>query len=364
VIPGDRTTDRKAFFGYQATLYDAQGNLWATRINGLQGGQLAVYANVDGVRGPGGPACPYDPARPMDSYVTSADGRTVWGSACRPDYDILQARPLLGSLGLAEDPSTGDVVSLTLAGALLPVRRAGSGRNLTFRIGNVVDLGGKLLPTAVGEVLAYQFGAVDARHRLWLVAAHSRPDAVGLALDQWLYSVDVGRLFEPTPVPIPGVPGRTTIVQAEHMLTGTTTQRPGRGATVDVDSDAYLAPCSNFHANLGCGYDGSPGDGFVLADDTGFGLLRGSVEYRIRVASAGNYRLAYRVATFAVTTGARIEVTVGGQTLVTPAHTDGSWNTIAEPRLLALPAGEHTVRISVPDGAGGWFLNWFSLQRA
>jgi hypothetical protein len=364
VIPGDRTTGGNAFFGYQATLYDAQGNLWATRIDGLQGGKLAVYANVDGVRGPGGPACPYDAARPMDSYVTSDAGGTVWGRACRPDYDILQARPLLGALGLAEDPSTGDVVSVTLAGALLPVRRAGVGRNLTFRIGNVVDLGGKLLPSTVGDVLTYQFGAVDTAHRLWLVAMHSRPDAAGLTLDQWLYSVDVGRLFEPEPVPISGVPGRTTIVQAEHTLTGTTTQRKGRGATVDVDSDAYLAPCSNFHPNIDCGYDGSPGDGFALADDTGYGFRSGSVEYRVRVADAGDYRLAYRVATFDVSTSARIEMTVGGQAYVTPAHTDGSWHTVVESRLLALPAGEHTIRLSVPDRGGGWYLNWFSLQRA
>jgi hypothetical protein len=51
------------------------------------------------------------------------------------------------------------------------------------------------------------------------------------------------------------------------------------------------------------------------------------VYYRVRVSRAGNFRLAYRVATFPATKDARIQ-------------------------------------LSVPAGGGGWALNWLSLQRA
>jgi hypothetical protein len=363
-LPGDRQRDTKAFFGYGAAAYDSQGNLWAGRLDGFRGGRLAVYASVAGARGPGGPGCPYNPAQPMHTYVTTADGRTVWGRSCRPDYDILQAQHLLGAQGFAEDPETHDLVMLTLGGGLLPIRRAGAGRTMSFRVGNPVDLGRKLLPTAEGNFADHRIGPIDAGHRLWVTGMHARPNAVRAPLDQWLYSVDVGDLFDPQPVRISEVPGRVTTVQAEHTLTTTTWQRRDASGNLNVDSAAYWIGCADWPPNVGCGYDGAAGDGFVLADDSGLGYISGAVDYRIRVPVAGNYRFAYRAATFEVVRNARLELTAGGRTYPVPINTGGNWRTVVQPELVALPAGAQTIRLAVARGGAGWSLNWFTLQRA
>ena len=101
----------------------------------------------------------------------------------------------------------------------------------------------------------------------------------------------------------------------------------------------------------------------VLADDSRYGHLGGTVEYRISVGRPGNYRLAYRVATFAVTTRARIRLDAGDQTHVTPVSTGGGWRTVWHPEPITLPAGEQHIRLSVPPGAGGWYLNSLTLKR-
>jgi hypothetical protein len=363
LIAGDRAPGSQTFYGYGAVLYDGRGNLWAGRLDGLHGGSLAVYAATGGRRKLDA-SCAHDPSRPIDSSVTTGAGRTVWGRSCRPDYDILQARTLLGLEGLVEDPATHDVVGLALGGALLPIRPSGTGSGMTFQVGNVVDVGRKLLPTTGADFADHRLGAIDAAHRLWLSAMHARPRTVGVPLDQWLYSVDVGDLFAPAPVTVPDTAGTSVTVQAERTATTTTTQRPGRWATVDVDSDAYVAGCADWPTSVACGYDGIPGNGFTLIDDTGFGHLHGALEYRVEVRGGGNFRLAYRVATFAVTKDARIELTAGGRAYTTAVSTGGQWRTIWVQETVALPAGVQTIRLSVPPGGGGWSLNWLSMQRA
>jgi hypothetical protein len=357
MIPGDRTKYTKSFWGYGATLYDSTGNLWASRVHWLQAGPLAVYA--------GGPACPINPRRAMDSYTTTADGRTVWGTGCRPDYDILQAERLLGSQGLVEDPVTGDIVSLSLTGMLMPIRPQGSGKHMTFRLGNLIDLGRKLLPLSADGFDDHRMGAIDAKHRLWVSAIHSHTKRPEVKLDQWLYSVQVDDLFDPVPIRVPAVPGVGVTIQAERTLTTTTTHRPGASGTVVVDSDAYFGSCTDSPAPTGCSsYDNSPGNGFALIDNTGFGHLSGAIEYRLQVPAAGRYRVGYRATTFAVTKTAQIRLTADGNTYTTPVSTGGNWKTVWARDLITLPAGVQTIRLDTPTGGGGWALNSFTLQRA
>jgi hypothetical protein len=356
MLPGNRSHDGKRWYGYSAATYDNQGNLWAARHDELRGGPLAVHATPQ--------RCPYDPATPMRAYVTSGTGiAPVWGRSCRPDYDILQARNLLAAQGIARDPVTHDLALVSFGGGVLPIRPTGTGRTMTFLVGNLVDLGRKLLPTVEGNLPDHRVSPIDADHRLWVTAMHARPGAVGADLDQWLYSVNIADLFDPRPVPVSAVAGRVTTLQAEHTVTSTTAQRRGGWAAVDVDSDAFLAGCADWPVNIGCGYDGTAGNGYVLVDDTGYGHLSGTVEYRIDVPVAGAYRFAYRAVTFAVTKKARIELTAGGRTYVTPVDTGGGWLTVAHSEPVPLPAGVQTIRLAPPDRGGGWALNWISLQR-
>jgi hypothetical protein len=304
----------------------------------------------------------------MDGYRTSGGGRVVWGQACRPDYDIVQAQALLGGQGIVEDPVTHDIASLAFGGAVLPIRVAGSGREMTFRVGNVVDLGRKVLPTAPENFADHRLGGIDASHRLWIAAMHARIGAPDVPLDQWLYAVDVGALFAPRPVMLPDTPGRSAVVEAEYTITMTTTQRPGLPASaeaaVEVDSDAYVAACADWPANVGCGYDGTPGNGFVLADDSGFGHLGGAVEYRVEVRRGGEFGLGYRVAAFPVLKDARIRFEAAGRTYTTAVEPGEGWRTIWSPDPVVLPAGVHTIRVSAPPGGAGWALNSLTLRRA
>ena len=363
LIPGDRNRDGAKFLGYSLTLYDSQGNLWVARTDGLASGKLAVYAAGAGVRKPAGAACRYDPKRPMDSYTTTAAGHTVWGRGCPPDYDILQAQSMLGVLGMVEDPTSHDIVALHFDGSLLPIRPSGSGSELRFQIGNLVDLGRRLLPGQDTDFPDHRLAGVDGRGRLWVTRMQGRPDGANVSLDQWLYSVNVADLFEPLPVRLPSTSGRTVTIQAEHTATTSTRQLKGAWAAVDVDSPAYAIPCSDVFAGVGCASDGVPGEGFVLADFHGFGHLDGDIEYRVSVAEPGRYRLAYRVATFEITTGARIRLTAGDQTFDTPVSTGGGFRTVWRDEPIELAAGVQRLRLSVPDGGGGWYLNSFTLKR-
>ncbi|MGH3681610.1 MAG: hypothetical protein ACRDT2_15370, partial [Natronosporangium sp.] len=361
-IPGDRFGEDGPWFGFSAAAYDLDGNLWAARHRGLAGGSLALYRPGDDHAPLGRPDCRYDPAVPLEDYRTGAGDQTVWGQGCRPDYDLLQAGELVMLGSLLPDPGGGALVGLSLTGSLLPVRHSGRGEDLTFEIGNLVDTGLGLLPAATGASLHHPPGGFDATGRLWLPVAQAQPGEP--APDQWLYAVAVPELFDPVPVLLPGVPGQTATVQAGHTVTTGTDSVPGSWATIDVISRAYVRTCTEGTNSAGCSFDGLPGDGFMLADRTGFGHLAGEVGYRVEVPSAGRYRIAYRVTTFEQTTGAEIVLTAGGGSYPTPVDTGGRWLTVPVTDPVPLPAGVATIRVSPPEGRGGWYLSWLTLQRA
>jgi hypothetical protein len=360
-IPGDQAGSG-AFYGFSATIYDRAGNLWAARHNWLAGGKLAVYRTAGGQRKLGGPECPYDPTAPVSSYLTSAGDRTVWGSPCRPDYDLLQPQDLLAITALAHDPGSGDLVGLSLLGTLLPVRVSGEAQ-LSFQVGNLVDTALRLLQPPAGSLPEHPPGAFDADGRLWLAAAQAQPRGESAVVDQWLYEVDVGALFDPLPVALPDVPGQVATVQAGHTATTATAQIDGSWAAADVNSMAYVRVCGDATAGVDCSYDGVPGNGFVLSHRTGLGHLGNEVAYRVDVPVAGRYRVAYRVLTFEVVTGAEITLSAGGRGYATAIDTEGRWRTVPQPDVVDLPAGVSTIRLSAVDGRGGWHLSWFSLQR-
>jgi hypothetical protein len=359
-IPGDQAGGGD-FYGFSATVYDQAGNLWAARHRWLAGGKLAVYRAAGGARKLGGPDCPYDPTVPMSSHVTSVGDRTVWGVACRPDYDLLQAQDLLAIFALAQGPG-GDLVGLTILGMLLPVRVA-AGEPMAFEVGNVVDLAVRLLAASAGPFPDPQPGAFDADDRLWFAAALARPQEVDTPVDQWLYEVDVGALFDPLPVTLPDVPGQVATVQAGHTATTATAQVDGSWAAVDVNSMAYVRGCGDATASTDCGYDGVPGNGFVLSHRSGLGHLGHEIDYRVDVPVAGSYRVTYRVLTFDVVTDAEITLSAAGRSYATAVDTGGRWLTVPQPDVIELPAGVSTVQLSAVEGRGGWHLSWFSLQR-
>jgi hypothetical protein len=368
IVPGDRNPEDDAFYAYGPFLYDHLGNLWASRMDGFQGGSLAVYSARGGRGRLERGECRHRPGWAPDRYRTSANGKSVWGLTCRPDYDIVQADDVLTIEDLAQDPRTKAVLALSFGGTVLPIRadRVGAdraGADLVFRTGTAVDLGRKLLPTVVGNVDDHRLGPVDAEGRMWMAAMHARPGQPGVLLDQWLYSVDVADLLAPAPVRLPDTPGRSVTVQAERTRTAGTRIRPGRWAAQEVDAQAYVHTCLDWPSATTCGYDGVAGNGFVLGDDSGFGVLGGSVEYTVDVPVAGQYQVSYRVATFAVTKGARIELTAGASRYVDPVSTGGTWRTVRTADPVTLPAGRQTIRLSVPEGGGGWYLNWLTFQR-
>lgn len=356
LIPGDRSKETSEHFGFGTFLYDDRGNLWVSRLDGLRGGKLAVYAARGGRRKLEDPPCQFRAGKP--------DAGPAWGQACRPDYDILQTQQLPGLQGLSQDPSTKDIIALALGGFLVPIRLTGTGDKLSFRVGNLVDVGRKLLPTADGDWIDHRLGGVDSAHRVWLTTMHSRPGLAGARQDQWLYSVDTRDLFAPAPVRLPVTPGESVTVQAERSATTSTTQHRGKWATVDVDSDVYVHGCADWPDTSSCGYDGVAGNGFALGDHSGFGYLHGAVQYLVDVPSAGAYRLSFRVATLPVTKDARIALTAGGRTYTVKVSTGGPWQQVRLTGAIDLPAGAQTIALSVPRGGAGWYLNSFTLQRA
>lgn len=361
LIPGTRSDKKELpFVGYGALRYDRDGNLWAARHSNLNGGSLALYF-------PGGnlAACRPD-GRPVGDYRTrAADGAQTWGVACRPDFDLLQANRLVGMTGLIPDPDTGDMVALTLTGTLMSVRVSGRGAAMTFRMGTPVDLGRVLLPQPTPLTGDNWPGVVAAGHTLWIAAYQgdgSRDEVTG---DQYLYAVRLADLFDPPPVPLSGLPGQETVVQLERTRTGTTQLRKGAEATVDVDPDAYFGHCAPWPADTGCGYDGVPGNDFILIDDSGYGHQGGPVEIPVDVAVAGRYRVVYRVWTFEKVTAAAVRLDVAGSTVVTPVSTNGLWRIVAVPGTVDLPAGPQVLRLSAPSHErSGWGMSWLGLQRA
>ncbi|WP_295754765.1 SUMF1/EgtB/PvdO family nonheme iron enzyme [Undibacterium sp.] len=87
-------------------------------------------------------------------------------------------------------------------------------------------------------------------------------------------------------------------------------------------------------------------------------------EYSVEVQRAGNYRIAFRVASQDGSKG--LALSVDGQSVLEQAvpATGGfkSWQTVAAPDSIRLQAGRHVLRLRAIDL--GWKLNWFSVQLA
>jgi len=370
--------DGSNFWNGGTTLYDHQGNLWVRRGAGFRNGPLAVYAKVAGQRRVGGSPCPLVPGKDLGTYTTTSGGRTVWGVECAPDFDILQPREPVATVSLKQNPVTRDVVALGNGGGVTAIRVSGSGRDMTFRIGTVVDLGYSALAFRTSPtrgIVTIANGAFDAagRFRFWVgqavppscpIAFPVQPcmtDNREVEVNHWLATVDEAQLFDPPPVLAPSVAGWWAEVQAEYTTTtGTVRRAADVNGTIAVDSDAYVKGC-----NSGCEDDGIPGSGFMLADDSGLGVPSGPVaEYRVTVPTAGTYELRLRAASFAGFTTGVVRVEVAGTTRNIPVNTGGAWRDVIDPVPVSLPVGVSTVRISAPPGGGGvWFLNHFILLR-
>jgi hypothetical protein len=231
---------------------------------------------------------------------------------------------------------------------------------MTFSIGQLVDVDDGLLPR-VGPAM-YPLGEFDSAGRLLQAIVHD-PTATDARqfVDQWFLGVDVAQLFDPSPVRLPTVAGQSATVQAEYTTTTSTMQRPGQVAAVDVDSTAYLHTCVTFLTER-CADDGVPGNGFMLADDSGGGVTAGTITtYQVWAPTAGQYRVGYRVRTPAVATG-RIQLAAGTTSATTPVATSNQWQTVTGPTI-QLADGLNTFSITAPAGGGGWYLNFLTLTR-
>jgi hypothetical protein len=338
MVPGDRTEFHT--YEYRMALYDRSGTLWAARREGIAGdrsGGLAVYTK---------PRC-----RPAG---------TKWAHPCPPQYTVVQARDLPQPVGLVEDPATGTVVLHARGGTLLSVRVTRWDPAPVFQVGNLVDLGSKLLASSANATIDSRFGTVDAGGRLWLPVSQVRVAGDAVAhVDHWLLAVNLPELFAPPPVRIPSAPGRWVTIQAEATATIATNTMPNG----DVISAAHFRECITVTVSAACSDDGTPGEGFILTDHTGYGHMRGSVGYRIDVPVAGEYRLSYRVGTFGASVGAKIELIAGDRRYLTPVSTLGDFRPILAGEVVRLDAGVQTIVLSPPQGAEGWFLNSMTLQR-
>jgi hypothetical protein len=171
---------------------DAAGTLYVarTRADGLTAAEVAVYPKIGGERGL--------------VTRTPADGDwpvTSWGTTCQPDHLIAGSGGggLVRSLTL--DPVTGTLQLAGVDGGLVVVRPAGTGREMTFRVGPRIDLGLNRLRMGARTYVGLRRGAVDARRRLlWLPVNQLVLDAIPwpyppFKLDQWLLRVDLTSLL-------------------------------------------------------------------------------------------------------------------------------------------------------------------------
>ena len=94
--------------------------------------------------------------------------------------------------------------------------------------------------------------------------------------------------------------------------------------------------------------------------NTGFADPGDWLEYRINIATAGNYLVAYRLATQTGSDG--FTLTVNGSLIDSVVvQSTGGWQTWAtQTSTVALPTGEHTLRIDSIGGA--WNLNWLKFS--
>lgn len=342
LVPGDKHPFSGKRFGYRASLYDPAGNLWAARDEDVAGGRLAVYT---------GPRC--------------QPNKSAWAIDCQPTYDIAQGAMLPPGKALMSDPATSTIVMLTEQGFLMPVRaKASRDGGFTFEVGNLVDIGLKVLTDGEDSTMDIKPGAIDRTGRLWLPASRGNHNSEGITtVSHWLLSVNLDELFAPPPTRLSDVAGQSTVIQAENT-TNTTTRRT-RGATAkwDITSETLSREC-DASPPAGCGFDNTIGNGFYVAGSTGSGFRSGTLTYRVQVPIGGNYWLRYHASTSKDAKDARIALEVGDHKLVTTVATNTGWASIKVAEPLWLEAGLHTLTVTAPPGGEGWFLNYLSMQRA
>lgn len=367
ILAGD--VEGGSFEGFGVALIDNAGNLWITRGSGFTGGNLAIYPDVSGTRTLV-TNCP-DPGSSwsaLGGYTSSSSqAPTEWGESCQPYYDLVQAAGLGAAFGLVQDPASEAVVMISQHGYLMPVQPTGTGTSMTFTAGNVVDIGRDLLPLpappATGSFAhSNRPGAFDSGGLLWFpvqtlgikTSTGYPPDQV---LDQWLFSVQLSRLFTPDTAQLSGTSGQATVIPADTTATTATTQAAGSSAHTDVAPVAFVGTTSD---------PASPG-GFSLQAASGFGVPTGTVvSYHISVPTAGTYQVAYRAFAFCNTTG-DITFSEGSTHVTTPINTTtsgcdiGENGTVSDPTPISLPAGSVTVTLTAQTG--GYYLKWFSLTR-
>ncbi len=222
-LPGGLSETRDArgiarFKSYSNFRYDYLGNLWVGRrdippdrsVEDGIGGQMAVYAKIAGERKLANHGCPFDGSASLEGYASRGQStRSAWGQSCPPDFDVGQANPVTSSWGMAEDPVTHLMVQIFIDGNFMAVQPHGSGRDMTFDVGPVVDTGRSLLPVRHEAPGGTKFGGrqgfIDSKHRLWypvqqLLADTGKPYQ---PLDQWLFNVDTRDLFAPAAISAP-----------------------------------------------------------------------------------------------------------------------------------------------------------------
>jgi hypothetical protein len=363
LIPGDAVENGDGdLYGFGAIHYDRHGALWAARNLVFRAGDIAVYT---------GPRCGPVGGRAVANYRSPAPKRNSWGMTCPPSYDIAQGRGLNPANTIVEDGATGDLALLTLGGQLMTMRAGIDGARLDLRIGNLIDIGSGLLPKLDGGGVIWSdeyLGAVDDAHRAWMVVRQKllteiKPVPEAPVLDQWLVAVDLPDSFAPDPVEISDVPGQDTVVQAERTLNFGTHQVEQRDRPVIVDSETFVVGCAAaFPVNVSCGYDGVPGAGFQLNAMHFLGHTVDPMDYRVRVPTAGNYRVGLRAYTF---NAVQLDLVAGDRSYRFSFDKSGDFAVIWLNQLVRLEAGEQTIRLaSAPGNVGGWVLNSFVLRRA
>jgi hypothetical protein len=171
LVSGDQGTSGP--LGFETAVYDRRGDLWAaqSRPGTLEGGDLLLYRRgaVSGCAAP-----------------------------CAPSARFPEAAPLGIVRSLTADPRSGAVVAVTMAGRLLELTpRAGAPRGFAAR--PPLDLGLDLLVDRSRRWIGPRKGALDGKRRvLWIpVQQLQSPELCpvapcpGLALDQWLYRIEL-----------------------------------------------------------------------------------------------------------------------------------------------------------------------------
>jgi hypothetical protein len=200
----------------QAALYDAAGNLWVVRSNGISGGPLYIFLR--------------DPAAGESRFETecsvtdpSTGASRPWGMPCTGDVEVGSAINYAGdvdwafswTVNLVLDSKTSSVVVFPFSGGaslVEPTPSTGAGPVFTSR--TVLDVGlGELEPlTNDARLRSASNGSIDSARRLAWIPISTIEAVVpsgcsfsdcnpvtGAVRDSFLYSADLDRLATSMP---------------------------------------------------------------------------------------------------------------------------------------------------------------------